>query len=236
MKKEGQVSLFVIVALVIIGTIIIVQFFWDRQQTISKITDPIHSHVENCIEEIGIDGIIYTSSKGGYYISPEKSLESGIPIYLDENSDFTQSKKIIEEQLSWYVEDNLHDCLAYENYPEFVIEEEAITAKTSLNNEKIIFTLDYPIRITKGEFTEIVDLFSQEINVRMGLAHQVAQSIVSNELEDRYLCVDCLDYFSETYDFSINALQYDNSTYIISLIDKELNDKPYVFTFALDYD
>ena len=43
---------------------------------------PIYSFVQECIKDTGEDAIERIGETGGYYLSPEKSLENGIAYYL----------------------------------------------------------------------------------------------------------------------------------------------------------
>ncbi len=249
MKKgdRGQVTAFIIFALIIVG--IIAGYYIFKSENLKLISSekrinpeiqPIYNYVENCIKETGEDAIEIIGLAGGYYQIPELSIDLGIPYYMHEKIDYTPSKEKIEEQISFYINDNLNDCINnFENFPDFLVNSDNVITKTIIEDEKVVLDLDYRLSVKKGENSYLIEKFNSEIPVRFGVVYDVARNIVANEIKDgKYICIDCVDYFSEKYDLKVNLFSYNENDVIFTIIDEnsEINSKDFVFNFVNKYE
>ena len=248
MKKgdKGQVTTFIIFALMIIA--IIAGYYLLKSENLNlagkkKINpeiQPVYDYVDNCLKETGREAIEIIGLAGGYYQLPELSIDLGIPYYMHEKIDYTPSKEKIEEQISFYVNDNLNDCINnFENFPDFLISSDNMKIETGIEDDKVVLDLDYRLSVKKGEESYLIEKFSSEIPVRLGIVYGVAKNIVANEIKDSmYICFDCIDYFSEKYDLKVNLFSYNDNDVIFTIIDEnsEINGKDFVFNFVNKYE
>jgi len=90
--KRGQVTIFIIIGVVLVGLILIFLIFRlnkdssdsDKKITIDPDLQPIYSYVEKCIRDVGENAIIYIGTTGGYYNIPEKATNYSVAYYYFE--------------------------------------------------------------------------------------------------------------------------------------------------------
>lgn len=238
-NKKSQITIFVIIAIVIVIGILIIFFAKSdllKTQKINPEVRPIYSFVDECIKEVGKSAILDTSDYGGYFISPEESLDGGIPYYLKDGKDLTPSKEKIENEIGNYVDNLIYFCVGeFENFQDYVIDDGKIKTIVNIEKEKVVFDVDYPISITKGENTYNINSFNAEIPARLGIIYDSVKFIMDNQMKDKKsICITCLHQISESYDFYVNTINADKNTIIYTIKDEnvKINDKPLVFNFV----
>jgi len=101
--KKSQITIiiiFVFVILVIFGFIFYLRNIDKPEIEIEKVSesslrlDPIQTYVDSCMKIIGVDGIHFISSRGGYYSLPDNYFDAIPPtaFYVNE---FVSGSKII---------------------------------------------------------------------------------------------------------------------------------------------
>src|SRR3989344_2232993 len=129
--KKGQVAVFVIVALVVVGGVLTYFLFKDSfsPQVQSAELEPVFEYYQSCIKNVAEKGLSVAGSQGGWIEVPEYAPGSsyspssshlnflGNPVpywmYVSANGVIKEqvpSINIIEEQLSNYVEEELLFC------------------------------------------------------------------------------------------------------------------------------
>ncbi len=117
-NKRAQLTLFIVLAIVIVGSIgvyfAISSGVFDSSSSAAKKFPEVNSLVEECLEEVTLDGIYFNSLQGGYYnVSSEDTLTRGffeLPIYFDDGKKLPEMS-VLEDELNKYIEDNLNFCL-----------------------------------------------------------------------------------------------------------------------------
>ena len=120
MNKKAQVTIFIIIALIIIAGVIL--FFTFRENVSEKTDYPpktagIYNFVEECIEQKGEEALYFIGQHGGYYFTPKPLVSPGIPFYLISGRNYSPSKEKIENEISKYINDALLECI--NNFTEF---------------------------------------------------------------------------------------------------------------------
>lgn len=87
MKKRAQVTIFIILAILIVGAVVGMFMFKDKlisePQYPSDIME-IKNFVEDCLETTAENSLIRIGERGGYFlIFDEPSIEARIPYYLE---------------------------------------------------------------------------------------------------------------------------------------------------------
>ena len=236
LNNVGQVSAFVFIALIVVGTVIGYFVFnsgFNSVKVDSKI-DPVYNHVDNCLGEVGGDAIKYVSLRGGYY-ELRGDNELGISYYVVDGKANIPSLEEVENQISFYVEDFLSDCLSFEKFEGFEINEGDMDAETKINEDRVNFDLNYLLSIERDNESFLVENFEKEIEVRLGLVYETTKDIVLNELEDlEFVCLSCLQALAETRDLKVNVLNLIDSTiYTIRDENSKINDEVLAFNFAI---
>ncbi len=240
--KRGQISIFVIIGILII--VVVGIWFGVRsgifeKEKVNPEVQPIYSFVEDCLKKTGYEAIDYTSKKGGYFVSPNLSLDNGIPYYLYEGKNLMPSKEKFEEQISLYIEDSLIFCInGFIDFPDFEVEFQDLKTETKILDENVEIKLNYPLSILKGENSYTFKNFEVDIPVRLGIVYSSAFDIILNQMD----IPDSVDIFlinevGLINDVDINLLDYDDRVVILTIVDKnsKINEDDLIFNFANKY-
>lgn len=236
MGKRGQITIFIIIAIVILA--IIALFFILRKENIQESVPneimPIYNFVKNCVEETAYNGVYEIGERGGYYFLPRYATEDLEPYYVSDNLSYAPEKEVLEEQLSFYINENLKECIkSFDNFSGFEIKQENVLSKIKINNESILINVEYPLNIKKGETSFKIENFNTKITTRLGLIHYIALEISKLYLENKGFS---LTYFSRVEDetgIRFNLEHYPNYTVINIIDDKGVDNLPYIFKFAV---
>lgn len=239
--KKGQVSVFIVVVVIIVsivGVYLLVQNTGLPKKKIDPSVEPIYSFVENCLKEVGEEGIVYIGARGGYYDVPEISMDGEIPYYLYGGKNYMPSKESVEEAIGNYVEASLGECVNdFESFNDFTINDGGRVMNVKIEEDETILTLDYSLSISKGEKTFEFEKFEVEINVRLGLIYDDIESIMGYQMESpRDLDMNLLSYFAKRDNLDIELIEYDEMI-VFSIIDNNVITKEdgFVFRFVNQY-
>ncbi len=207
MHKRGQVVIFIIVALLIVGGIII--YFVLRNSlsdttNISQELEPVFSFYQECIKQEAQAAIALAGSQGGYVEVPEYIPGSeyapfssqlnflGFPVpywyYVSGNGIIKEkipSKSIMEEQIARFIEHGLRICdlnrFIQEGY-ETEVKDPRVNVK--IENEKVIADVISDITVTRGIVQERKTNHQVEIKTKLGSFFELAKRIYKKQKEE----------------------------------------------------
>lgn len=240
-KRSAQVSIFVILAIIIFAVLaaIILIKVNPTGEKISKDIQPIYNSVEECLSSTGKDALNVIGWSGGYATIPNSSTETGIAYYYDNGKTSIPLKKIIESELSNYIDNmGIYCSQSLENFPDFIITSGIPKTKTRIEGNKVIFTINYPLSISRGGKSYSVKNFGIEIDSRLSEIHDLAANITQEQVIDgNKICVTCLNTKANEGDFYIEINDYDDQTKIITIKDKQypITEEYYRFNIAYKF-
>jgi|TARA_B100001971_G_scaffold43852_1_gene38799 hypothetical protein len=238
MKKRGQLTIFILVAIVIIA--IVLAYFLFFKKNLSEYSNPdvekTHVIIKDCIESNLVDSIRLIGLQGGYFTLPERYFETELSriaygYYNRENTLISISK--MEDEIDSYIEVALPLCVDENNLDDLNIEKKEVNAKVNIKKNSVSAKIDFPVCITKEESTSCLKKdYSSEIEVRLGDIHNIAANIINQKI--KYPDLIDLTYLS-SFSYSVSILPYDSNIFIYLITDEnyELNEVPYVFRFAM---
>ncbi|MBT4165497.1 hypothetical protein HOE04_00475 [archaeon] len=251
--KRGQVAIFIILALVVIGAtagIIYVKTSdktskQDREFFASLENKPslnsIQSSIIDCSEETSKQALDTIAIQGGYYTKPENSLElstSFIPYYYNQGTITQPSKTKIESELSSYINENLKECINQININDFKINQKSPETTTTINKENIQFTIDSPITIEKQDHKIIYELedspvtINSELNSIIELAEYITQS---HNQDPAMYCISCVADMAEENDLYLDLIPMADQTSLLIISENHTSSEPYSFAFLNKY-
>jgi hypothetical protein len=208
-NKRGQITLFIILGIVIVGSIVSVFIFKDKlfSSEIPSNMQPIYSTFLSCLEEDTLTGISVLESQGGYIDLPEFKPGSqymsfgsqlnflGNPIpywyYVSGNNlpkEQIPSKREMENKLGDYLEKEIRDCVFEKYYLQgFEINQGEPEVSVEINNKNVVIDLDMPFNINFGEDSSIVKSHSIEVKSKLGSLYNSARIIYDKEMKDLFL-------------------------------------------------
>lgn len=237
--KKGQLTIFIILGIILVASVALYFVFRGGIVQEYSITDTgnVKNFVDDCIEQVGIDVLKQVSEGGGYYFPSDKSTSSGLTIYYSEGQDYILPKEEIEEEISEFFKENLFFCTRnFIDFPELEINQEDIEVNTLIGDEAVSFEVDYPIRITKGESSDLLRDFEKTIPVRVGVVYDVSKEIVQSSREE--ICLSCILDKSLENDLyvDLNDLNENEVMFVVRDENSKLNDEPLEWVFVIDYE
>ncbi len=247
MEKGGQITIFIIIAVLVVAFVAIFFIFRGSLQS-DELNNPevvsIKGFVESCITEIGKDALLVIGERGGYYFVPEVS-SFGIPYYLYNGEKFLPGKEKIENELSRYLDERLILCIGnFSNFPALQIRQSEVETSTLVLDESVVFNVKYPLAISQGESVSRIRDFEIEIPVRLGIIYEASEFVVNKQLENQGdICVSCISELHQNYGLQISIEDNEERTLIYKVVDYEstievspenlIGEVPYEFRFAV---
>ncbi len=239
-KKEGQITIFVIIAvmlIVIIAGIIFINYINQKNPINTAEISPISEFIMSCIKDNGNDAVRSIGVYGGYF-EIGYATEGGTPYYYDNGKYLMPSKEEIENQLSLYMNSYLNNC-SFADFSDFQITKGKIITIAQIENEKVTFNVKYPLTIKKDSRTYLLKNFKNIIiPVRLGVIYSSVKDFMNqSESHEGGICLSCLYDIGEKNDLYAEIYDYDSNTVLFIIRDRKIliYNEPYQFNFAGKY-
>jgi hypothetical protein len=239
-SKRSQVTIFIILALIIVGAIITYFIFRgsaDKEEFAE--TEPlnvgsVHSIIQDCIRIRFLDGVRLVGYYGGYITEPEDVPLEYPPVHYGYNQGrkTLASKEEIARQIATYIEISLPVCFNIDNFPDFNLSMRRPNAEVEIEDEFVSASVVFPIAVEKGDqsFT-ISRKYDAMLPIRLGKIHDTASRIIDMEIDDP-------DNINMGYlldsEFYTRIIPYSDEFIIYSITDSEVTVEgvPYTFRFS----
>jgi hypothetical protein len=247
-NKRAQVTIFIIVAVVIIVGIVGFFLMTKGSTSSSSVSTDISNAVGDCIEEAAMNAIYWNGLQGGYYNVPEprKSYEGifNVPFYWVQGAQVLPSKTVLEQELAksikFYstncnqeIENNLNKSGDVAKVGE--IKE----IKVSLLDKSVKLKLNWPITIIKDDSSSIVSSFEKSINFDIiEKQKNLADFIEMQKLYPTEILLTRMANFSADRGFTIEGQVIDETKEVLYsfVYSKEIfNNRTYNFMFGARY-
>jgi len=236
-NKRGQITIFIVIAIVVV--VAIIGYFLLKGSSIETRVNPevqpVYDYMAECFQESLGESVVIIGIQGGYITIPEDYITTDISdiaygYYL--GSKTLPSKKVIEEEIGYYLEKKASTCADTADISGFEIQGKGgAVADVDISEEEIYATITYPLTINKGSSIYTLGSFSTDISVNLGKIYIVADEIVNKEIEDPENIN--LDYLKEQrYDIDVAMYSEDTIIYSITDSDSKINNISYMFRFA----
>lgn len=239
MNKKGQVTLFVIIAIVIVVLGVSLFVFKDKifTKTSSIQTQEVSTYVIDCIEKSLFSAVYEVAETGGYYIPSKDSTDSGIPYYLINNQNKVPSITQIEYEISENLEFLISSCVSNSSFSDLNVIFGKPEVLSEIKEDRIFFSVNYPLNITKEENTYFLEDFGTfEKDIELKKLYDLSQRIILSILQENSFCISCFSDFALENDVSINFENPYEDTFIFSLKEKTQEKIPLNFKFAVEYE
>ncbi|HKL23395.1 MAG TPA: hypothetical protein VJ895_01455, partial [Candidatus Nanoarchaeia archaeon] len=208
-KKKGQVTIFIILAIIIVVVALSIFFFRGKISSpgIPANIEPIQTNFLNCIERGTLAGISILESNGGYIENPDFVPGStympfsseldflGIQIpywhYISGNNievEQVPSLEDMEGQLGNYLEQKLVNC----NFEEYLTRGYSVDmgvpeVEVDIKDKEVFVEVDAGLTVGLGDEYYLMDDFSVEIDSFLGTLYQDAKKVYELENENYFL-------------------------------------------------
>jgi len=249
MLKKGQLTLFIIIAIVVITLVIGSWFFYQsyqkaKQERITKEVAPIKDYVENCLKLTAIDAIEFVGMQGGYYVVKEPFIIydfSAVPLYLVNRKKIMPTKSDIEKEIATYIKNEIDHCINFTQFVDVEITRGTPAISTELSHSGLSIKAEWPITISKNGLKTTIKDFNTRIETTFYNLYDVCDRFIDKEVGDwgRTHLAYLLDIISEK-NLHVELVPWENNITIFILRDNstqtvETFGKTLKWRFAVQY-
>jgi len=210
MSKKGQVTIFIIIAILIV--VAIIAYFIVKEVVMSgvevpKELAPVYDYFISCIDDSTKRAAVLMANQGGYLELPEFEpgsdympfsshldfLGYSVPYWYYVSRNGIAKAQVIEldameQQLEEYLKERISEC-DFSEYEEkgFVVETEEAEVKIDIKDTKINVEVDMPLTMTFGEITSRQTIHKVSVSSRLGRFHEIAKKIYDKEQVSLFL-------------------------------------------------
>lgn len=236
LNRKAQVTIFIIIAILIVALSISVYIFYPKIFPIEKSRANIaEEYFLQCIREKTLEGQKIMAFHGGYLDLPEfeagstympfsnqfSFLGSNIPYWFYVSGNNLQkmqkpSKQLMEEQLSKYVDSRLSECdfsiFEFQGFNFSYATERSV--EVSIQKQYIETTVNWPIRIDVDDKTILINQHITRTETKFGQLYDEASILFDSEINEMFL---------ENYSLDVLRLNAPVSGFEISCVPKTWN-------------
>ncbi|MGK0209526.1 MAG: hypothetical protein ACI83O_000803 [Patescibacteria group bacterium] len=204
--KKGQVTLFVILAVVIVGVIIGLFFLLSSgndaehfsNSAVKNQVDNLKIHTQDCVASTTKEVLIKVALQGGYYVAPARSFSYApvfFPYYYYEGDIEFPEIVDIERNLGLAVDELFYECMKNHNIVTLEVEFSRPMTVATVTSGNAHFVIDMPISVSDSTATTSIEGSDFDLNYNSSLyaMHEIASFITESHIEDpAYYCTSCV--------------------------------------------
>lgn len=249
MNKRGQFTLFVVLGLV--AVIIFGLVFYFQSEILSFVgvssslaypseVQEVADHVQECVDTSAYEAVSGVGQYGGYYTLPttsyyDEDLQTNIAYYLYDGTNIIISKEEMQSSLNDYVEFVLSPCIDFTQFTDLVVSGGELTVGSTINDETVEVTAEYPLTVTFGEEVYTLDEpYVVVVNANLGKLHGIASLIIDADAATGEIDYTALQSYGLT-SIVVAPVNKDTILYILKDDTSFNGEYPLLFMFAEYY-
>ena len=225
MKKKGQITIFIIIGMIFVSSILLFFVFRDSfsLEKIPVNAEPVYSNILSCLEQVAENGLYTLGWQGGLISFDEEKMMiayfSTITYAYDEGVKTFPSIEEMESELEAYANIGFKECFENKTYLDgWEVKEIKMNTDVFSTEDSVVFDINSPLVIEKNQTTQRIKDMSIEIPVRLSHIHSVISKIIDVQVEDP-------GWVPYTYlnDFDLNATiyPYRENNFIYEFVDNQ---------------
>lgn len=247
MKKRGQLSIFLLFALVFIIAAGILIFFKNENLEKTNMVlsepnfEPYFFFLENCLKDKAKDSVKEVMLNGGYLKAPEPYVQIiffSYPFYLVEGKNYLPPRETISSELEKAYNEvsvQCYDDLLYAKNNTMEIKLGKIDSEALITKNSVILRINYPVTIGTENKKESRESYRFEVPAEVDYVYSAIEEFINDEEETPdALCWSCLSDISKKYDLKIDMQVFDEKTVLFSFFQNK-TDFPITWMFANEY-
>lgn len=229
-NKKAQLTIFIIIALIIVSGTIIFLIFKNNLFNLnnSKTIQPVLNTLDSCIQNIGKEGVYLLEVQGGYIYLPEYEegsynfpsssylnfLGNSVPFWdyyspSSINKIKIPTKESMEKQLKNFIESKIYNCGFSENYNQnYEIDLKNIEIYPKIENNKIIIDSNFDLNIKLNNESFSSNNYKTEIKTNLGILYEDALKVYNKNKKEFILenyTIDILRMYAPVDGFEISC-------------------------------
>lgn len=198
MQKRAQITLFVIIAVLIVaaavlGIVYSKEIIAGIKGTTLEQVKLAENEVDSCMDTNSKEAVEIISLQGGS-ISPVNYISDRnlhVNYWYANGADVSPGLEIIESELSDAICILLKNCVNFEQYGLNATKGEC-SAITKINANSVDFEVNYPIKIEVSDETYLLNKFSTKIQLRLREIYMISKEIVEEQTKHPdSVCLTC---------------------------------------------
>ena len=169
---------------------------------------------------------------------PEISSDLGFPYYYYNNQNYMPSKIRIEEEMSNFIGERILNCTSdFKGFSDLKIESANPLSKASIRDEKVVFSIDFPISIETDSGTSELKNFNSEVSVRFGIVYDSVAELMQEQMSHAGVCMNCALDIALKNDLYVDMQDYGNETILFDFRDEnsKINNETFEYVFLNKY-
>ncbi len=237
-SKRSQVTIFIILAILIIGGVIV--FFAVRgslgsEEKVPPEVTPIVNFVQECMDTTLEDAVYNIAKQGGYYNIPEmNSIDvygTGFSLYYMNSEKIAPSSDKVKKEIENSFSEHLEYCLNFSVFEEqgFQLSKKNLSVSSRIDEERVIIKMDFPLAIKKGETITKIDEWESAVNSNLKKFYEISGDILDSYSDNPgSVCLSCIEEVANREGVKIEArplsgiLEKDVILFSVSEEDSEL--------------
>lgn len=257
MRNRGQVTIFIVLAIVILAIIFLFLFVRSKvyfgpatTENLMREFPAISSHIEDCLSNALTESAYILGKQGGYIELKQETYRriKGQSIsYLCYNIPNQPSclnrmltKSNIQEELKKAIMPKLSSCLNIKSFEKsgYTLEFGAIpTPIINIGYDTLTARLDYLVKIKKGSAQASLSSFSSTVDLPLGRLYATAQDII--KAESLFGTFDTMIYSilkskltNQLYTIILEQ-PYPDKLYVLKISNIPTEEAPFIFQFLI---
>jgi len=237
--KKGQVSYFILVAIILVILIFTYLFMMGKGDGVSSNDDisfesaPVKALVQQCLEDVALPGVYLLASNGGYIYDYDNVLLTDkiqVAYHLDFDHDVGVDVEFMEAEIERFVVESMDVCLLDLNELEdFTLRFGEGEAEVDIEKEVVQIDLDYPVEMEMDGVVFKFSKFALDLQLRLGHLVDVKDDIIRNFAGKEFIDLN----FLAKSDAEVILMPFDKETMVYALYDNESGESPFIFNFAV---
>lgn len=231
MQNRGQIAIFVIIAIVLIGAISLF-FVLHKNTSVKETSDPetnkIYNEISGCIKQTTEEGLNGLGLQGGYYIISTESENLGeprvnVPYYILQSNNLVPSKKDIEQQLNLYLDYYTENCVYEVNSVKTQVNFSGnIDFESKIYPEYVEIKGKYPLTIKQENSTKTLSEFNLKIETPIYLLYEIALNYSNLYTESEGISLTYASEVDDNYNVTSKFNHYPDYTFVT--LKKQINE------------
>jgi len=234
--KRGQVTIFIILAVVILIIVALVSYY-SRDISNYNVKDlalpndvrDYKENVKSCVDSITEDSIRLVSFRGGYFTLPSENFEELTAYYYISGQSSLPTLDLIGSEIKEYVDSNIQNCLQESDKLSIEVTDKEISV--DITEDSVNFNIIYNIKLTFKDKEYILNNpYKKVVVLPLKKMHSISSQIIKIQEQDpENICYSCILQIAEENNVEITLNSLSNS--LLFTIEKE----GYTFNFATKY-
>ena len=226
-SKKGQVTIFIIIAIIIIAAVLLFLFlsgtftkglFPEAKEAQQKFLGCVELKTRNALSIAGMQAgyLELPSFEAGSSYMPFSNyfnfIGSKVPYWFYVSGNGIANKQMpsqseIEKQISEWLEEEISDCIPNIESTDMIFEGNP-SVTTSITDNSVNLEIYFPLKVTKGESTSIIEKHSTSVKTKFGSLYSDAKKIFDSENTELFLeeySIDFLNLYVPTTKFELSC-------------------------------